>query len=229
MASGCMTGAVSATGMLKSCCSPVASSSRTKPSANGTGSLGNHMRINCVAGARDRVTSGIWMRSCCCWRAVDQDGHGLDMLVQSRWSKHAATKFFRKLLKGFTYVPRVTITDQWKSSGAAMRDLLPGGEHRQHHYLNNRGENSHQPTRQRERRMQGFQSPGHAQRFLAAYGPMAQHFRPPHTMAKCRKDSSPGRTSRASQPRPNGRDQGRHVCFCQMNMLTRNKLTMPLG
>jgi transposase-like protein len=54
----------------------------------------------------------------------------------------------------------------------------PGVEHRQHRYLNNRAENSHQPTRQRERRMQGFKSPGHAQRFLSAYGPIAQHFRP---------------------------------------------------
>ena len=52
-------------------------------------------------------------------------------------------------------------------------------EHRQHRYLNNRAENSHQPTRQRERRMQGFKSPGHEQRFLSAYGPIAQHFLPP--------------------------------------------------
>jgi putative transposase len=56
--------------------------------------------------------------------------------------------------------------------------MLPGVERRQHRYLNNRAENSHQPTRQRERRMQGFKSPGHAQRFLSAYGPIAQHFRP---------------------------------------------------
>jgi putative transposase len=77
-----------------------------------------------------------------------------------------------------TYVPRVIVTDQLKSYGAAMRELLPGVEHRQHRYLNNRAENSHQPTRQRERRMQGFKSPGHAQRFLAAYGPIAQYFRP---------------------------------------------------
>jgi putative transposase len=51
-------------------------------------------------------------------------------------------------------------------------------EHRQHRNLNNRAENSHQPTRQRELRMQGFKSPGHAQRFPATYGPIAQHFRP---------------------------------------------------
>ena len=112
------------------------------------------------------------------WRAVDQDGNVLDILVQSRWNKQAAKTFFRKLLKGLTYIPRVIITDKLKSYGTAKREILPRVEHRQHHYLNNRAENSHQPTRQRERRMQGFKSPGHAQRFLATYGPIAQHFRP---------------------------------------------------
>jgi putative transposase len=112
------------------------------------------------------------------WRAVDQEGHVLDILVQRRRDKHAAKKFFRKLLKGCRYVPRVLITDKLKSYGAAKREILPGVEHRQHRYLNNRAENSHQPTRQRERRMQGFKSPGHAQRFLSASGPIAHHFRP---------------------------------------------------
>jgi putative transposase len=112
------------------------------------------------------------------WRAVDQDGNVLDILVQRRWNKVAAKKFFRKLLKGCQYVPRVLITDKLKSYGATKRELLPGVEHRQHRYFNNRADNSHQPTRQRERRMQCFKSAGHAQRFLAAYGPIAQHFRP---------------------------------------------------
>jgi putative transposase len=112
------------------------------------------------------------------WRAVDQDGHVLDILVQNRRNKKAAKKFFRKLLKGLTYVPRVIITDKLKSYGAAKQEMLPGVEHRQHRYLNNRAENSHQPTRQRERRMQRFKSPGQAQRFLSAYGPIAPHFRP---------------------------------------------------
>jgi len=98
--------------------------------------------------------------------------------VQSRRNKKAAKKFFRKLLKGLRYVPRFVITDKLKSYGAAKREMLPGVEHRQSRYLNNRCENSHRPTRQRERRMQGFKSPGHAQRFLSAYGPIAQHFRP---------------------------------------------------
>ena len=112
------------------------------------------------------------------WRAVDQDGTVLDILVQRRRNKRAAKKFLRKLLKGLTYVPRVIVTDKLKSYGAAKRELLPSVEHRQHRYLNNRAENSHQPTRQRERRMQRFKSPGQAQRFLSAYGPIAQHFRP---------------------------------------------------
>src|SRR5262245_46110875 len=112
------------------------------------------------------------------WRAVDQDDNVLDILVQRRRNKKAAKKFFRKLLKGLAYVPRVIITDQLKSYGAAKREILPGVEHRQSRYLNNRCENSHRPTRQRERRMQGFKSPGHAQRFLSAYGSITQHFRP---------------------------------------------------
>src|ERR687897_3701611 len=98
------------------------------------------------------------------WRAVDQDGHVLDILVQSCRNKKAAKKFFRKLLKGLAYVPRVIITDKLASYGAAKRELLPGVEHRQHRYLNNHPEHSHQPTRQ---------SPRHAQRFLAAYGRIA--------------------------------------------------------
>jgi putative transposase len=112
------------------------------------------------------------------WRAVDQEGHVLDILVQRRRDKRAAKRFFHKLLKGLTYVPRVIITDKLRSYGAAKREMLPSVEHRQHRYLNNRAENSHQPTRQRERRMQGCKSPGHAQRFLAAYGPIIEHFRP---------------------------------------------------
>jgi len=111
------------------------------------------------------------------WRAVDQEGNVLDILVQRRRDKQAAKKFFRKLLKGLTYVPRVIVTDKLQSYGAAKRELLPGVEHRQHRYLNNRAENSHQPTRQRERRLQRFKSPGHAQRFLSAYGLISQHFR----------------------------------------------------
>ena len=112
------------------------------------------------------------------WRAVDQDDNVLDILVQSRRNTHAAKQFFRKLLKGLPFVPRGIITDKLKSYGAAKREILPGVAHRQSRSLNNRCEHSHRPTRQRESRMQGFQSAGHAQRFLSASGPIAQHFRP---------------------------------------------------
>jgi len=112
------------------------------------------------------------------WRAVDQDGTVLDILVQARRDKRAAVKFLRKLLQGLTYVPRVLITDKLPSYGAAQREVLPGVEHRRHKGRNNRAENAHQPTRERERRMRRFKSPGHAQRFLAAYGPIVGHFRP---------------------------------------------------
>jgi putative transposase len=112
------------------------------------------------------------------WRAVDQHGNVLDILVQSRRNKQAAKKFFRKLLKGCQYVPRVLITDKLGSYGAAKKEVLRSVEHRQHKRLNNRAENSHQPTRQRERTMRRFKSAGHAQRFLAAHGPIREHFCP---------------------------------------------------
>jgi len=92
--------------------------------------------------------------------------------------KQAAKKFFRKVLRRWQYVPWVVITEKVKSYGVAKREMLPGVEHRQSRYLNNRCETSHRPTPQREQLRQGFTSPGHAQRFRAAYGPIAQHSRP---------------------------------------------------
>ena len=104
------------------------------------------------------------------WRAVDQHGTVLDILVQSRRNTKAAKRFFKKLLKGLQYVPRVIVTDKLKSYAAAKRTILPGVEHRQSRYLNNRVEVSHQPTRRRERQMQRFKSARHAQRFLSSPG-----------------------------------------------------------
>lgn len=112
------------------------------------------------------------------WRAVDQDGNVLDILVQSRRNKAAARKFLRKVLKGCQYLPRVMITDKLGSYEAAKKEVMPSVEHRQHKRLNNRAENSHQPTRQRERTMRRFKSAGHAQRFLSAFGPIREHFCP---------------------------------------------------
>jgi putative transposase len=111
------------------------------------------------------------------WRAVDQDGTVLDILVQGRRNAKAARRFFKKLLKGLQYAPRVIVTDKLRSYSAAKRDVLPTVEHRQSRYLNNRAENSHQPTRRRERQMQRFKSTGHAQRFLSTHGLIYGHFR----------------------------------------------------
>ena len=112
------------------------------------------------------------------WRAVDQDGNVLDILVTPRRDTKAATRFFRRLFKGLKYVPRVVVTDKLGSYQAARRRVTRSIEHRQSKYLNNRAENSHQPTRQRERAMKRFTSPGHAQRFLSAFSGISPHFRP---------------------------------------------------
>ncbi|MFG2480872.1 IS6 family transposase [Streptomyces fagopyri] len=112
------------------------------------------------------------------WRAVDQDGNVLDILVQSRRDTAAARRFFRTLLTKTGGVPRVIATDKLCSYGAAHREVMPLVEHRSHKGLNNRAENSHQPTRQRERVMKGFRSVGAAQRFLSAFTGISPHFRP---------------------------------------------------
>jgi putative transposase len=112
------------------------------------------------------------------WRAVDQHGNVLDILVQSRRNAVAAHRFSRKLLKGLEYVPRVIVTDKLASYGVVHREMLASVEHRRSKYLNNRAENSHQPTRQRERAMKRFTSVGHAQRFLSAFSDISPHFRP---------------------------------------------------
>ncbi len=111
------------------------------------------------------------------WRAVDQHGSVFDILVQSGRDKKAAKRFFRKLLKGLQYVARVIITDKLGSYSAAKAEVMAGVEHRRHKGLNNIAENSHQPTRLRERVMRRFKSPGQARRFLSAFGVISQHLR----------------------------------------------------
>ncbi|MFE7245948.1 IS6 family transposase [Streptomyces sp. NPDC057580] len=111
------------------------------------------------------------------WRAVDQDGNVLDVLVQSRRHTKAAKRFMAKLMKKQCRVPTVLVTDKLRSYGAAHRKLTPSVEHRAHKGLNNRAENSHQPTRQRERAMKGFRSAGAAQRFLSAFDSISPHIR----------------------------------------------------
>jgi putative transposase len=106
------------------------------------------------------------------------------------WSKaardaKAAKRLLRKLLKRQGRAPRVMITDKLASYPAAKKDLMPGVEHRRHKGLNNRAENSHQPTRRRERQMKRFKSPGQAQRFLSAHDPINNlfHLRRDHVTA----------------------------------------------
>ena len=119
------------------------------------------------------------------WRAVDQAGMVLDVLVQSRRDKRAAKRLLRKLLKRQCRAPRVMVTDKLASYGAAQREVMPWVEHRRHRGLNNRAENSHQPTRRRERQMKRFKSPSQSQRFLSAHGQINNlfHLRRDHVSA----------------------------------------------
>ena len=111
------------------------------------------------------------------WRAVDQDGDVIDILVQSRRNRHAAERFFRKLLKGQGKVPFRLVTDKLKSYSAALRTIMPSVNHDTEQYANNRAEVSHQPTRQRERQMRRFKSPRQAQLFLSVHGVVLNLFR----------------------------------------------------
>jgi putative transposase len=119
------------------------------------------------------------------WRAVDQTGMVLDVLVQRRRDKRAAKRLLRKLLKRQRRAPRVMVTDKLASYGAAKRDLMPAVEHRRHRGLNNRAENSHRPTRRRERQMKRFKSARQVQRFLSAHDQISNlfHLRRDHVSA----------------------------------------------
>ncbi len=110
------------------------------------------------------------------WRAVDQTGTVLDILVRSRRDTQAAKRLLCKLMKRQCRAPRVLVTDKLASYGAAKREVMPSVEHRKHKGLNNRAENSHQPTRRRERQMRRFKSPGQAQRFLSAHDGISNLF-----------------------------------------------------
>lgn len=115
----------------------------------------------------------------CLWRAVDQDGFFLEVLVQSRRNAKAAKRLMRKLLKGQGRSPRVMITDKLRSYGAAKPEIMPGVEHRSHKGLNNRAENYHQAIRRRERIMKRFKSQRHLQRFVSIHDPIANLFTHP--------------------------------------------------
>jgi putative transposase len=121
-----------------------------------------------------RKGHSIWL-----WRAVDQEGFVLEVLVQSRRNAKAAKRLMRKLLKSQGRAPRVMITDKIRSYDAAKREIMPRVEHRSHKGLNNRAENSHQPVRRRERIMKRFKSRRHLQRFVSIHDTIANLFHIP--------------------------------------------------
>ncbi len=113
------------------------------------------------------------------WRAVDEHGTELDVLVQKRRDKAAAKRFFQRVLRS-NPVPRGIVTDQLRSYPAAKSEI-PELAHVKHVFVkavarvNNRAENSHQPTRRRERQMLGFRD-ARREAFLSRFGPIRQHF-----------------------------------------------------
>ena len=110
------------------------------------------------------------------WRAVDDEGEVLDVLVQKRRNKAAAVKLMRRLLKKQGFAPSLMVTDKLRSYGAARAEIGLSARHEQGLRKNNRAENSHQPVRRRERKLQRFKSPGSAQRFLSAHSAVYNTF-----------------------------------------------------
>ena len=143
--------------------------------------VGDNMRHDAAANLRERrpnphmtwhldeVYLKIDGRLVYLWRAVDAEGEVLDVLVQTRRNRRAALKLMRKLLKKYGFVPDKLVTDDLRSYSAAGRDLGIAKRHERGRWRNNRAENSHQPTRRREHKMQSFKSVGSAQRFLSTH------------------------------------------------------------
>src|SRR5262249_28064403 len=132
------------------------------------------------------------------WRAVDGEGEVLDILVQPRRDKAAALRLLRKLLRRQGFVPTVIVTDKLRSYGAALRELGFLGSHKQGLRANNRAENSHQPVRRRERKMQGFKSAKSTQRFVSVQAAVYNTFNVQrHLISRstqgCAHDRSPHR------------------------------------
>jgi len=138
------------------------------------------------------------------WRAVDQDGEVLDILVQTHRTAQAAKRFFRKLLKCTGVSPRVVVTDKLRSHGAAHRGLGIGARHETGRYRNNHAENSHQPTRRRERHINGFKSIAPAQHLLAAHAPITDLFRHGLTASCASRATECGATLPKLRPQRDG-------------------------
>jgi putative transposase len=110
------------------------------------------------------------------WRAVDQDGEVVDVFLQARWDGAAAKRFFKRLLRSNGGEPRKIVTDKLRSYGVAHREVVPEAIHVTDQYANNRAEQSHEPTRVRERGMRRFKSVGQAQRFLSTHAAVSNLF-----------------------------------------------------
>ena len=124
----------------------------------------------------DEVFVSIAGRQMYLWRAVDDEGEVLDVLVQARRDKDAALRLMRKLLKNQGLMPTSIVTDRYRAYDAAFRGLGLSGIHRRGKRLNNRAESSHVPIRRRDRKMQGFRSAGSAQHFLSSYSASYNNF-----------------------------------------------------
>jgi len=113
------------------------------------------------------------------FRAVDEEGHELETLVQKKKDKKAAKRFFKKVLGRYEYVPgKIIVTDKLKSYPAALKELAPHKKHISNKSANMRAENSHRPLRKREKGLQRFKSHRHAQMFLTAYMKIRNYFCP---------------------------------------------------
>jgi putative transposase len=110
------------------------------------------------------------------WRAVDQDGEVIDVYLQARRDGAAAKRFFKRLLRNHGGEPRKIVTDKLRSYGVAHRELIPETIHSTQQYENNRAEQSHEPTRVRERVMRRFKSSRQAQRFLGTHAAISNLF-----------------------------------------------------
>jgi putative transposase len=130
------------------------------------------------------------------WRAVDDEGEALDILLQSRRNKVAAVKFLRRIIKRHHATPDIVVTDKWRASMSAVQDILPSTYYLFGKRLNNRAKNSHQPTRRRERKQQRFKTPGSARQFLSTFTVFYNHFNVQRhlfsraTMKQFRRDAS---------------------------------------
>jgi putative transposase len=192
MLCGCTTCSASACATSNCFWPSGARSSPTRPYGAGARNSARALPTACDAAGQGQGTSGTWTKSSSGSAACSTISGAPSIrmvsrstsLVQARRDANAAKRFFKRLLRDLQFVPRVIVTDKLRSYGVAQRHLFPGVEHRRSRYLNNRAENSHRPTRRRERQMQRFKSPEQAQDFLSAHAFIHGHFTPRrHLMA----------------------------------------------